>query len=164
MIVTEIVKGIETRDANETATGTVKRTRTETGIATDGTLACHSLVSIPSVIADNSSCFSSQFEAGAGAVAITGNLRAASDAVTCASLTLSLSDLILPHGLFSSFSVDGAHHALVLVHRLAHGVALLRPAAVVRAVRDPVAALRVAVHATVIASRQKHCHALSVGR
>jgi hypothetical protein len=71
MIVTEIVKEIETRDANETATGTVKRT--ETGIAIDGTLACHSLDSIPSVIADNSSCFSSQFEAGAGAVAVTGN-------------------------------------------------------------------------------------------
>jgi hypothetical protein len=86
MIVTETVKGIETRDAKETATGT------ETGIATNGTLACHFLVLIPSVIADNHSCFSSQFEAGAGAVAvaITGNLRAASDAATCVSLALPL--------------------------------------------------------------------------
>lgn len=78
---TETVKGIETRDAKETATGI------ETGIATDGTLACHFLVIISSVIADNHSCFSSQFEAGAVAVAvavaITGNLRTASDAATC---------------------------------------------------------------------------------
>jgi hypothetical protein len=86
--VTEIVQEIETRDANKTATGTVKKTGTETGIAIDGTLACHSLDSIPSVIADNFSCFLSQFEAGAGVVAITGNLRAASDAVTCASIHL----------------------------------------------------------------------------
>jgi hypothetical protein len=94
MIVTEIVKGIETRDAKETATGTVTATETETGIATDGTLACHFLVIIPSVIADNHSCFSSQLEAGAGAVAvavaITGNLRTANDAATCVSLALSL--------------------------------------------------------------------------
>jgi hypothetical protein len=90
MIVTEIVIGIETRDAKETATGTATETGTETGIATDGTLACHSLVIIPSVIADNHSCFSSQLEAGAGAVAITGNLRTASDAATCVSLALSL--------------------------------------------------------------------------
>ena len=57
MIVTEIVKGIETRDAKETATGTVTATKTEIGTVTDGTLACHSLVIIPSVIADNYSCF-----------------------------------------------------------------------------------------------------------
>ena len=90
MIVTEIVKGIETRDAKETATGTV--TATETGIATDGTLACYSLVIIPSVIADNHSCFLSQLEAGVGAVAvvITGNLRTASDAATCVSQSLPL--------------------------------------------------------------------------
>jgi hypothetical protein len=87
MIVTEIVKGIETRDAKETVTAT--ETGTETGIATDETLACHI---IPSVIAHNHSCFSSQLEAGAVvvAVAITGNLRAASDAATCVSLALSL--------------------------------------------------------------------------
>ena len=92
MIVTEIVKGIETRDAKETATGTVTATETETGIATDGTLACHFLVIIPSVIADNHFCFSSQLEAGVvvGAVAITGNLRTASDAATCVSLAPSL--------------------------------------------------------------------------
>jgi len=88
LIVTEIVIGIETRDAKETATGTV--TATETGIATDGTLACHSLVIVPSVISDNYSCFSSQLETGAGAVAITGNLRNASDAATCVSPALSL--------------------------------------------------------------------------
>jgi hypothetical protein len=86
MIVTEIVIGIETRDAKETATGTV--TATETG--TDGTLACHSLVIIPSVIADDHSFFSSQPEAGAGVVVITGNLRTVSDAATCVSLALSL--------------------------------------------------------------------------
>jgi hypothetical protein len=80
MTVTEIVKGIETRDAKETATGT---TGTETGIATDGTLACHSLVIIHSVVADNYPYFLSQLEAGVGAVAITGNLRTASDAATC---------------------------------------------------------------------------------
>jgi hypothetical protein len=87
MIVTEIV--IETRDAKETATGTV--TATETGIATDGTLACHSLVIVTYIIADDHSCFSSQLEAsaGAGAVAITGNLRTVSDAATCVSLALS---------------------------------------------------------------------------
>jgi hypothetical protein len=84
MIVTETVIGIETRDATETAIGT------ETGIATDGTLVCHSLVSITSVIADDHACFSSQLEAGVGAVAITGNLRTASDAVTSVSLALSL--------------------------------------------------------------------------
>lgn len=161
---TEIVKGIETRDAKETATGTV--TAIETGIATDGTLACYSLVNVPSVTADNHSCFSSQLEAGAGAVAITGNLRTASDAVTYVSLAFHFN---ITSCLFLILSVDGvrvrAHRALALVPILAHGVARLRPAAVVRAVRDPVAALRhVAVHATVIASRQKHCHALSVGQ
>ena len=84
MIVTEIV--IETHDAKETAIGTV----TERGIVTDGTLACHSLVSITSVITDNNFSFSSQLEAGAVAVVITGNLRTASDAATCVSLALSL--------------------------------------------------------------------------
>jgi hypothetical protein len=84
VIVTEIVIGIETRDAKETAIGT------ETGIATDGTLVCHSLVSITFVLADDHAYFSSQLEAGAVAVAITGNLRTASDAVTCVSLALSL--------------------------------------------------------------------------
>jgi hypothetical protein len=44
MVVTEIVKGIKTRDAKETVTAT--ETGTETGIATDGTLACNSLVII----------------------------------------------------------------------------------------------------------------------
>jgi hypothetical protein len=96
MIVTEIVKRTETRDAKETATGT------ETGIATDGTLACHSLVIIPSAIADNHSCSSSQLEAGVGAVAITGNLRTASDAATCVSLALFT--LILPHVLSLSLA------------------------------------------------------------
>jgi hypothetical protein len=91
MIVTEIVIGTETRDAKETATGTVTATETgtETGTAIDGTLVCHSLVIIPSVIADNHSCFSSQLEVGAGVVAITGNLRTASDATTCVSLAFS---------------------------------------------------------------------------
>jgi len=80
MTVTEIAKEIETRDGKETATGT--GTETETGIATDGTLACHFLVVIPSVNADDYSCSSSQLEAGVGAVVITGNLRTASDAAT----------------------------------------------------------------------------------
>ncbi len=83
---TTIVIGIETHGGKETATGTA----TETGIATDGTLACHFLVIIPAVFADDHPCFSSQLEAGAGAVAITGNLRTASDAATCVYLTLSL--------------------------------------------------------------------------
>ncbi len=90
MIVTETVIGIETRDAKETATGTVTatETRTETGIATDWTLVCHSPVM---VITDNHPCFSSQLEAGAGAVAvaITGSLKTASDAATCVFLALS---------------------------------------------------------------------------
>jgi hypothetical protein len=92
MIVTEIVKGIGTRDAKGTAIGTA--TATETGIKTriviDGTLACRSLVVIPSVVSDDRSCFSSQLAVGAVAVAITGNLKTVSDAVTCVSLALSL--------------------------------------------------------------------------
>ena len=88
MIVTEIVKG--TRDANETAIGTATVTETETGTAIDGTLACRSIIIIPTAVPDNRCCFSSQLEVGAGAVAITGNLRTASDAATCVSLALSL--------------------------------------------------------------------------
>jgi hypothetical protein len=164
--VTETVIGIETRDAKETATGTVTATKigTETGTATDGTLVCHSLVVIAFLIADNHSHISSQLEAGVVAVAITGSLKTASDAARYVSLPFhcnvaSYTNLIL--------SVDGAraraHRALVLVPLLAHGVVRHRPAAVARAVRDPVAALRVAVHATVIASHQKHSHALLVG-
>jgi hypothetical protein len=62
----------------------------------------------------------------------------------------------------SLLSVGGARARHVLLLLPAHGVARLRPAAVVRAVRDPVAALRAAVHA--IASRQKHSRALLAGR
>ena len=92
MIVIEIVIRTETCDAKETAIGTVTATETgtETGIAIDGTLACHSLIIIPSVIADNRTCFSPQVEAGTVVVAITGNLRTVSDEATCVSLALSL--------------------------------------------------------------------------
>ena len=81
----------------------------------------------------------------------------------------------VPWSFHSSFSypylvlsVDGARvrvrYALVLVLVPVHGVARLRPAAVVRTVRDPVAALRAAVHATAVASRQKHSRALLADR
>ena len=158
MIVTEMVIGIETRDAKEIATGTV----TKIGIATDGTLACHSLVIFPPVIADNHFCFLSQLEAGAGVVGITGNLRTASDAVTCVQFPCPFRPNITSCH-FLILSVDDAHRALDLAP-LAHGVARLRSVTAVRAVRDPVAALRVAVHATVIANPRKHCLAPSVGR
>ena len=112
--------------------------------------------------------FSSQLEAGAVGVGvgvgITGSLKTASDATRCVSWSRSF---------YSNFyllilSVDGARararHVLVLVLLPAHDVAQVRPAAVVRAVRGPVAVLRAAVRATAIASRRKHSRALLAGR
>jgi hypothetical protein len=114
--------------------------------------------------------FSSQLEAGAVGVgvgvAITGSLKTASDATRCVSWSRSF---------YSNFyllilSVDGARarararHVLVLVLLPGHDVAQVRPAAVVRAVRGPVAVLRAAVRATAIASRRKHSRALLAGR
>ena len=165
--VTETVIGKETRDAKETATGTV--TAREIGTVTDGTPVRHpqlswSFLSLLTIIL---SCFSSQLEAGAVAVAvaITGSLKTESDATTCVSLVLS-SNVASYHCLI--LSVDDARarvrHILVLVLLPAHDVDRVPPAAVVRVVRVPELALRAAVHATVIASRRKHSRVLLAGR
>ena len=113
--------------------------------------------------------FSSQLEAGAvgAGVAITGSLKTASDATRCVSWSWSFcSNFISYYCLI--LSGDGARarvrHVLVLVLHPAHDVAQVRPAAVVRAVRGPVAVLRAAVRATAIASRRKHSRALLAGR
>ena len=156
--------GKETRDAKGTATGTAR----ETGTVTDGTLVCLSPVIIDFAIADNYTVLiliAARSRRGGGGGGDHWEPEDRERRNDVRSLVLSLHFASYPYLVFS---VDGARahvrHTLALALLPAHGVARLRLAAVVRAVRDPVAALRAAVHATAIASRRKHSRALLAGR